>query len=533
MTTIKAIALIATTLLTASAGRAEVFTIGGFTFDEANCAQTAAVVGGPKNLKIQNSRFGKYSSAYLQDASIRSNEFAGFDRSASLGWRLQPSRVPSTKANFHAKSVALSNEQESSRSAIELSWGENGIRNVPGIDFVIYAADSPEGFAVSVLKNGAAEFSRAKYQVADTYDAAHEASAFAFDIRDFSVADGEMVRAIRIQSVFHGSSSMGGDKVDAVSGQGMLILASDKGYSQGFPLLRKANERGAAKQSPTANIIYAAALHDVEPLEKVANSLPPGFSAMGGYTFNPNNLIKKVFIVEGPANLKVRTSGLFGRNIGNAHRSGASNKANDLTIDRSATIGQLLRNSGGTGRKRGGAMHVMFPDVESSPPTPNVDRAAIELNWDDAALRNKPGNDFIVYEVEHWEGFAVAVQKAGSGQWTHYRYQYTNSYDTAHVVNAIAFDLSRFGLKENEMITAIRIRNLFNSKASAGADRVDDASGQGNVLYPNDPKYRSGFPLLMKAGGKEFPSDLLDADIVYVVSLHDVEPADSKVAVRP
>jgi hypothetical protein len=37
----------------------------------------------------------------------------------------------------------------------------------------------------------------------------------------------------------------------------------------------------------------------------------------------------------------------------------------------------------------------------------------------------------------------------------------------------------------------------------------------------------------MKSNGKEFSADLLDADIVYVVGLHDVEPVNSKIAANP
>jgi hypothetical protein len=314
----------------------------------------------------------------------------------------------------------------------------------------------------------------------------------------------------------------------------MLVVAGDKNYNEGFPLARKENQPLAAKKAATTDIVYVAALNDVQPLEKMSTTLPPGLFTIGGFTFDQSNSVKRAFIVEGPANLKVRTSALFAPRAGNQHRVSVLNKANDFAIfDRNKTVGQLLRNNDGTARKGGAAMHVMFPETESAPPTPNVDRCAIELNWNGKILRNKPGNDFVIYEVEHWEGFAVSVQKAGSSQWTPYRYQFPNSYDTAHVVNAVAFDLSRFGLRENEAVNAIRIRNLFNAKATTGGDKVDNVTGQGTVLFSKDSNYRSGFPLLMKANGKEFSSDLLDADIVYVVGLHDVEAVDSKMASRP
>lgn len=515
----QAIAFVTAGLVSVMTGNAGVFTIGGFTFDEANSAQSAAITEGPQNLKIENTRFGKYSKAYLEEASVRSNAFSGFDRSASVGWLLEPARVPGSKANFHAKSVALADGKSGKRSRIELGWGDKGIRNQPGPDLVIYESGSPEGFAVSVLRIGATDFSRAKYQVADNYDPVHEASAYALDLRDFGVADGEMVQSICIQNIFP-ESTTGADKVDTVSGQGMLIYSGDNAYSRGFPLLRKTNESAQAKSAGTAKIVYAVALNNVGSLAKNGEGLAPGMCRIAGFSFNPSNAVKRVFIAEGPANLKVRVSALFAPQ--RKSRTGPQRFSDYANFDRSQTIGQLLRSNDGSARRGSGAMHVMFPDIESSPPTPNVDRCTIEMNWAGAKLRNQHGDDFVVYEVDHWEGFAVSVQKAGSTQWTPYRYQFHNSSDAGHVVIAVAFDLSNFGLRDGEMISAIRIRNLFSSK-SAGADKVDNVSGQGNVIYAKDPKYKSGFPLLMKRGGKEFPPDLLDGDIVYVVGLHDIE----------
>jgi len=521
MNSIKKIGLITMAMLAAAIGNAGSFMIGGFSFDEANCARTAAIVDGPSNLKIQNSRFGKYSSSYLNDSSVRSNEFVHFDKSASIGWLLQPARVPSSKANFYAKSVALSGGN-GERSAIEVTWGDNGVRNLPGIDLVIYESDDSTGFAVSVLKSGANDFTRAKYQFADTHDATHEVNAYVFDLKDFDVADGELIIAIRIQNII---TLAGADKVDTVSGQGTLIVASDPGYKQGFPLLRKASASTRKEESTTTSLVYIAALHDIQPLQATSKPVAPGMVELGGFIFNPSNSVKTALIVEGPANLKDQSSQSF-----NAHShfaSGISGTNQLATLSPTNSIGRLLRP-----KSSKNPSHLMFPDIDYPPPTPNVNRCAIELSWSGDQLRNKPGNDFVVYEVADWEGFAVAVQKAGSNQWTPYRYQFTNSCDVAHQVNTVAFDLSKFGLKENEAITAIRIRNLFNANASVGADRVDSETGQGTVIYPNDTKYKNSFPLLRKPGGKEFATESLDADIVYVIGLHDVEPA-TKVVARP
>lgn len=522
MKSIKVIALAALALWTNSAGQCGVYNIAGFTFNEANSAQCAAIVDGPRNLKLLNSTFGKFSSAYLTDTSVRSNEFAAFNRSATIGWLLQPYRI-SRAGNLHGKFVTLGNAQKEQRSVIEISWGESAVRNKAGNDFVIFESDDSAGFAVSVLKSGASDFSRPKYQFADAHDKTHRVNGYGFDLSHFDVAEGEVITAIRIQNIFAADSAIP-DKVDTVSGYGTLISANDAGYRQGFPLRKKSVATQSQYESKTANIVYVAALHEVEPFD--TTPAKPGLLKLSGYTINPSNSVKTVLIVEGPANLKLSSS----RSFNAASVAGFSSRKRvvetnpTVQLDPNQSIGKLLHP-----RNSKNPSHVMFPDLDYAPPTPNTHRSAIELTWGGNELRNKPGNDFVVYEVAEWEGFAVAVQR--NGQWTPYRYQFTNGMDVARQINAVAFDLSSFGLKENETITAIRIRNLFNSKAAVGADKVDDASGQGTVIYPNNPKYKSAYPLLKKSGGKEFETELLDADIVYVIGLHDIE-SSTKVAAR-
>ncbi len=72
----------------------------------------------------------------------------------------------------------------------------------------------------------------------------------------------------------------------------------------------------------------------------------------------------------------------------------------------------------------------------------------------------------------------------------------------------------------------------------AGADKVDDASGQGRVLYPGEAGYDTGHtPTARLVGsglkadegvGREFTTDRLDADIVFAVGLHDIEKVEEK-----
>lgn len=142
------------------------------------------------------------------------------------------------------------------------------------------------------------------------------------------------------------------------------------------------------------------------------------------------------------------------------------------------------------------------------------------------ALENKDGVDFVVYESGTYEPFSVSVRKAGTEVFTQPRYQFSNYFDPVHNVNAVAFDLTDFGLAPGDMIDAIRIRNVFNTYSRHGSDRVDDPSGQGTVVYPGDPGYGSSHQLLTERDGREFKTEQLDADLVYVVGLHDIVPLD-------
>jgi len=255
-------------------------------------------------------------------------------------------------------------------------------------------------------------------------------------------------------------------------------------------------------------------------------------------------------------------------------------------FDRSKCVGQLL----GRGDNKGIARYITFPEKSTAPPTPNVDSTTIELTWGSSdlrdisgfdggpdlfrrlhselggemreelltkpntvanrpgeaavsnarslgsnaraqylvgwALENKDGPDFVVYESGSFEPFSVYVRKSGTEQFTQPRYQFATYFDPVHNVNAVAFDLDDFGLAKGEMIDAIRIRNVFNSYSRHGSDRVDDESGQGNVIYPGDPGYANSHPLLKERGGREFKIEQLDADIIYVVGLHDIVPLD-------
>lgn len=163
-------------------------------------------------------------------------------------------------------------------------------------------------------------------------------------------------------------------------------------------------------------------------------------------------------------------------------------------VDNSQTVGELL----------GGETSLELAESGSI--------GIVELNWGDRRLANQSGNDLVIYENGHAnepEAFALAIRKVGETSFSEYLYQFTDHFSEAYDVFATVFDLSLFGLAEGEMIDAIRIRNLSPN------DLVSDEKGQGFLGGTYTPTTRSG-------GATFDPNGKLDADITYVVGLHNL-----------
>lgn len=276
-------------------------------------------------------------------------------------------------------------------------------------------------------------------------------------------------------------------------------------------------------------------------LALVANTSLAELYTIAGFTFDDGNSVTSAAVVEGHPHLKTHTAPLFAGKNGPEKIASQGPYDPFIYFQRDKTIGRLL----GGGRTHRTPVNqsraVSLPDRNDGPPWPNVDRSTIELTWKGKGLRNKPGADFLVYGVGQSEGFSVSVRPAGTDASTPARYQFASVFDSKHNVNVTQFDLSSFGLAEGELITAIRIHNIFNSQASAGADKVDHHSGEGRVVYPGESGHSSahllsarvlgsaldrGFEPAKKAdegGGREFDTNSLDADIVFVVGLHHIE----------
>jgi hypothetical protein len=243
---------------------------------------------------------------------------------------------------------------------------------------------------------------------------------------------------------------------------------------------------------------------------------------IAGVTFDTDNTVQSAAIVEGSINIQDYSSKIFAR-IEQAKPVLLGEAANPyVTFDRGRSLGRLLGRSGRRADDR--ARFFTFPEKGVRGAQPNKDRVTVELTWGKHGLPNRKGADFVVFEVGSFEAFAVAVRKAGSPDFSFYRYQFPSQSDPTHGVNAVVFDLANFGVLEGEVIDAVRIRNIFNSEALAGADKVDGAVGEGRVLYPTDVEYVAGHKLLSTVRGDEFRTDSLDADLIYAAALHKTVP---------
>ncbi|MDJ1185556.1 PEP-CTERM sorting domain-containing protein [Roseofilum casamattae] len=139
----------------------------------------------------------------------------------------------------------------------------------------------------------------------------------------------------------------------------------------------------------------------------------------------------------------------------------------------------------------------------------------IELNWSGGSLTNKSGRDLVVYETGGLgapEAFAVSVSQDGE-EFSEYQYQFSDHFSTTYNLFATVLDLSTFGIAEGETIQSIRIRNL------TPGDRVAGSDGQGFLGGNYDARTHA-------LGGTFDPASKLDADIIYVVGLHDLIPPE-------
>ncbi len=253
---------VAALMLTTSFVHAEQFTIAGFTFDQASCVKTAAIVEGSAALEDHsNKNFGKYSEEYLRSTTTTVNEFAKFDRTKTIGYLLGRGRSDTLARHINLTSPP------GIRTTLELTWGVAGLPNQKGADFYVYESGSPEVYAVAVRKAGANEFSPYYYKCFNRSDKLHGVNGTAFDLADFGLAEGEVCSAIRIRNVWGSTTKAGADKVDNEKGEGMIISPSHPNYKNAFPMRMKPGGAEISSESLDPDILYVVGRHPLVALK--------------------------------------------------------------------------------------------------------------------------------------------------------------------------------------------------------------------------------------------------------------------------
>lgn len=141
------LALTALTVLelsTSNSAEAATFTVGGFTWNQANSVSTAEIVQGSIEEAAFITPFGQGLTEFDPSQSV--GQLLGYNPNPAYS-----SSVPFPESNGN---LIVPNQD---RATIKLTWDNRLLPNLAGDDFVIYESgnsDAPEGFSVSVLKYG-------------------------------------------------------------------------------------------------------------------------------------------------------------------------------------------------------------------------------------------------------------------------------------------------------------------------------------------------------------------------------------------
>lgn len=225
---------------------------------------------------------------------------------------------------------------------------------------------------------------------------------------------------------------------------------------------------------------------------------------VGGYSWDSDNAVTSAAFTEGgPGFIGASTFPEGAKSIGNLLTGGGSSFA-DIT--------NTITNS---------ARHTLTMDWSAAP--------------HGSLLTNEPGNDLVIYEVGSLtapEAYAVSVRNASTGVMSPWHYFMASSFDTPAAAFATAIDLSNFG-PGIQAIDQIAVRSIFNSAHPGGGDRVDVAGGSGQGVVSFNAGSGNLLNRVLEPGPMgtpgEYAASRLDADIVYVVGLHNTVPEPGSV----
>lgn len=204
------------------------FSFAGFTFeqdftpDEKQLLATGTYNGAEVD-SIPGSRTG---SVGFPEAPT-----TGFDPLLALGAILETSGGP------RAINLPNGNDGTANRSGVELGWSSGrALLNATGDDLVIYESGSPnapEAMMIQVRSSSTGTWTSWYYEAADTFAAytgsSDGAFAFAYDLSDLGIAEGDYIDMIRIVNM------MDDDRMVSATGEGFVIPEDDGDTSSFLP----------------------------------------------------------------------------------------------------------------------------------------------------------------------------------------------------------------------------------------------------------------------------------------------------------
>jgi parallel beta-helix repeat protein len=228
-----------------TSGNSNNYSVGGFTWNSNNAVKSASIIYGQSGTTVSPllTQFLDNSAQPVASQTVGNLLFAQANGSATVGSNTAP-------------------------AAILLNWGELGLSNQAGDDFVIYENGSlgaPEAFAVGVVSASTGQLNSYRYEFADSFDDANVGApndgqgvfATGFDLSDFGIAPGDAIDSIVIANL------LPSDRISGADGQGFL----GSPYSH-TPLTQPGGQAFAAdKFAP--DITFVTGLHDVGALSSL------------------------------------------------------------------------------------------------------------------------------------------------------------------------------------------------------------------------------------------------------------------------
>jgi len=257
-----------------------VFQFAGYTFDQRNTPNQAALLGNSQMLG--NAQFSPGLPTTTTGIILGfPQSSAGFNGALTLG------ALTGLGSSGTAVNIPTGNNGTVTRQGIEVGWsGYRGLANLIGDDFVIYEASSStqavEGFIVRVRIAPTAfgqsgTWTAWYYFPPDSFQTtagAEGAFADAFDFSDFGVASGQMIDRIQMANLVQADRMVGtGTNIggNVFVGTGRVVFDGSTSVQPDAGSFDTNRLFDATTWDPDP--LYVAALHDVAPLPTVFTSV--------------------------------------------------------------------------------------------------------------------------------------------------------------------------------------------------------------------------------------------------------------------